>query len=211
MSEGIIIALIGFAGAILGALISGLASIVAANMKGKSDGQGSTSCAVTGLIASIGGVGGLILGALFGVFLYQKSFTAPNTAEPIYSGNSPSSNIAPLIISDITNNKVYNFDFPGNNVSSSCSGGYLETKMNEITYQLTVPDSWVVIIDSWKANWSSGDYQNDGILIISGNWQGTVTINTGAICAVSINSAEVALDGRRAVNGYDGRPEFTIP
>jgi hypothetical protein len=84
MSDGIIIALIGVVSAILGALITGLTTIVAASMKGKSEGksenQSSVSCAVIGLVASLGGVGGLVLGALFGVFLFQKVASNPNVS-----------------------------------------------------------------------------------------------------------------------------------
>lgn len=73
MSEGVIIALISFATAVLGAAITGFATVAAAGLKEKSDGKGSISCAIVGLVASIGAIGGLVLGAFFGVFLLQKA------------------------------------------------------------------------------------------------------------------------------------------
>ena len=79
MSEGIIVALIGFAGAIIGASISAFGSIAAAERKNGN----SLSCGLLGLISSIGALGGLILGSIFGMFLMQ-----PN---PISIKTTPSS------------------------------------------------------------------------------------------------------------------------
>lgn len=73
MSEGITVALIGFAGAVLGAAIAGFAAIAAAGAK--KEGQTSLSCGLLGLFASLGAAGGLVLGALFGSTLIQR--TAP--------------------------------------------------------------------------------------------------------------------------------------
>ena len=69
MSEGIVIALIGFAGAVVGAAIAGFATIAAAGIRGKE--RDSISCGVVGLLASLGAAGGLILGAIFGASLIQ--------------------------------------------------------------------------------------------------------------------------------------------
>jgi|GEM_PF-6232268 len=70
MSEGIVIALIGFAGAVLGAAIAGFATVTAAGIKGK--GEGSISCGLVGLLASLGAAGGLVLGAVFGASVIQQ-------------------------------------------------------------------------------------------------------------------------------------------
>ena len=83
--------------------------------------------------------------------------------------------------------------------------------MSIVEYQMNVPQSWAVIIDSWKAEWESGNYQNDGILIITGAWQEIVKINTGAICAVPSELLQSNLQIRRNLSGNDGRPEYTIP
>ncbi len=126
--------------------------------------------------------------------------------------NPKLSQIAPVVINDVTNKNTYSYNFPpvANN-PSSCVGAYLETGMTTIDYQLDVPNSWVVIIDSWKAEWSSGDYQNNGIVIITGEWQGNVKVNIGAICIVPANLLQSNLEIRRNLTKNDGRPEYTIP
>ena len=87
MSDGIIIAFISLVGAILGALITGFTTIIAAGVKGKSEGknenQGSSSCAIVGLVATLGGIGGLVLGGFFGVFLFQKAVGTLPTQSPL--------------------------------------------------------------------------------------------------------------------------------
>ena len=60
MSEGVIVALISFASAVVGAAITGFATVVAAGIKNKGENQGSASCGVVGLVASIGAAGGQI-------------------------------------------------------------------------------------------------------------------------------------------------------
>jgi hypothetical protein len=75
MSEGIVIALIGFAGAVLGAAIAGFATVTAAGIKGK--GEGSISCGLVGLLASLGAAGGLVLGAVFGASVIQQRVASP--------------------------------------------------------------------------------------------------------------------------------------
>lgn len=82
MSEGIVIALIGFVGAVLGAAIAGFATIAAAGVKGK--GEGSISCGLVGLLAFIGAAGGLVLGAVFGASLIRnQAISVPRPSYPI--------------------------------------------------------------------------------------------------------------------------------
>jgi len=80
MSEGIVVALIGFAGAVLGAAIAGFAAIAAAGTK--KEGQTSLSCGLLGLFASLGAAGGLVLGTLFGSTLIQRTMS-PQPTNPI--------------------------------------------------------------------------------------------------------------------------------
>jgi hypothetical protein len=117
-----------------------------------------------------------------------------------------------LIVTDITNNAVHGFNI--NDVtdsSKSCPGAYLETGNAQITYKIKTPSEGVIIIDSWQAEWEFGSYQNDGFLIITGEWEGTIKINTGAICGVPVEKAQTALQYRRNVTGNDGRPEYPLP
>lgn len=85
MSEGITIALIGFAGAVLGAAIAGFASIAAAGVK--KEGQNSISYGLLGLLASIGAAGGLVLGALFGSMLVRQTDVSSTSSAPIIPGS----------------------------------------------------------------------------------------------------------------------------
>lgn len=75
MSEGIIIALIGLAGAVIGAAITGFATIVAHQPRSSTGSR--SSCGTIGLIASVGAAVGLVLGAILGVFLVQQIAPSP--------------------------------------------------------------------------------------------------------------------------------------
>lgn len=85
MSEGITIAFIGFAGAVLGAAIAGFASIAAAEVK--KEGQNSISCGLLGFLASIGAAGGLVLGALFGSMLVRQTGFSSLPTAPMTTGS----------------------------------------------------------------------------------------------------------------------------
>jgi hypothetical protein len=89
MSEGVIIALISFASAVVGAAITGFATVVASGNKAKNENQGSSSspvsCAVVGLVASIGAGGGLVLGALFGLSLVRADNPSTTSNNPVIS------------------------------------------------------------------------------------------------------------------------------
>lgn len=117
-----------------------------------------------------------------------------------------------LTIDDKTNNILSTYTLSaGISSPASCPGIYLETGASEIIYEIVAPASWVIVIDSWKADWATGSYQNDGILVITGEWQGDVKVNTGAICAVSREKAQTAIQYRRNLTGNDGRPEYFLP
>lgn len=91
MSEGIVIALIGFAGAVFGAIIASATSILVASLIRKDDhslnlSQLSTaSCAVFVLLAAIGGAIGLAAGAFFGSELVQPA--KPTTESQVILNN----------------------------------------------------------------------------------------------------------------------------
>jgi hypothetical protein len=95
MSEGLIIALIGLAGAILGALLSGFFSVIVAGMNSKNDSKSGNknpmSCATVGLFISIGGIVGLVVGAFFGLFLFQQLVWITSSEPQV---NSPQSQTA---------------------------------------------------------------------------------------------------------------------
>jgi hypothetical protein len=87
MSEGIIVALISGAGAIIGAAITAFGSIAAAERKNNGNQMG---CGLLGFIASAGALGGLVLGAVFAVLLTR--FTGPTSpSAPIQQVGTESS------------------------------------------------------------------------------------------------------------------------
>jgi len=78
MSEGILIALIGVAGAVIGAAITGSAAIIAASIKGREQNINvGTSCGMLILSAAVGAAVGLVLGAAFGVMLIRQIMPTP--------------------------------------------------------------------------------------------------------------------------------------
>ena len=98
MSQSIAVALIGFAGAVVGAAITGFAAIAAAGIRGKE--RDSISCGVVGLLASLGAAGGLILGAIFGASLIQvqtDSTFLPSRNSPSVT-QQPTSFPTPLVV-----------------------------------------------------------------------------------------------------------------
>ncbi len=68
MSEGIMIAIIGLIGTILGAAIGAFAALIKSGM-GTSGNGTQSGCAIVGLIASLAGAIGLVVGVSFGVFI----------------------------------------------------------------------------------------------------------------------------------------------
>ena len=79
-----------------------------------------------------------------------------------------------------------------------------------VEYNLVVPKGWVIVWDSWKAYWSDGSYENDGLLIIYGNWQGTVTIVNGEYCAVPVEWSDFAINLRSGAVTKSNRQQFII-
>jgi hypothetical protein len=79
MSEGIVVALISVAGAVIGAAITAFGSMAAAERKNDSSKMG---CGLLGFIASAGALGGLVLGAVFAVLLTQFTGSTTSTIEP---------------------------------------------------------------------------------------------------------------------------------
>ena len=142
----------------------------------------------------------------------QSEEASTNLSDESVTSSAPTVLPNSLSIIDVTNNKSYTFDYPPDaNAPTSCAGAYLETGRAITEYQLIIPEAWVVVIDSWKAEWPSGSYQNDGILIITGEWQGNVIVNTGAICVSPASILQSVLETRRNLTGNDGRLEYTIP
>lgn len=150
MSEGIVIALIGFAGAILGAAIAGFATLTAAGTKGKSN--ESISCSLIGLFASIGAAGGFVIGGFFGASLMQQSPQVPPlspTQQPFpqtISGYIPGSSEEAAIL----------FGGPPAEAWKQCPGEPINCwtfSLPGTSYRLSVPENCLRpdgSIDGWK-------------------------------------------------------------
>ena len=195
MSEGIIVALISVAGAIIGAAITAFGSIAAAERKNNGSQMG---CGLLGFIASAGALGGLVLGAVFAVLLTQ--FTGPTPpSEPQYPTPQPSTRgnvLEPLIINGIS------YQVP-NYSAIQCLGGSKSERQTgadtSLSYTLRIPTGWYIVWDSYQASWTpnNGQYTNEGLLAIYGPWEGTVNINTGEYCAVPVEWADFAWENRK--------------
>lgn len=91
MSDGLIVALIGFIGTLLGAAVGAFATIRAAQLKASSENQGNPPYrplpfAVIGLISSLAAVVGLVLGVLFATQIIQL---LANNSQVTFAVNLP--------------------------------------------------------------------------------------------------------------------------
>ena len=82
---------------------------------------------------------------------------------------------------------------------------------NIVDYNVIVPDGWVMMWDSWQAQWPGGSYDDNGLLIIKGPWSGTITINSGGSCSGPLEWYDSILQNRRDSYPVTSRPEFSIP
>lgn len=97
MTESLLIAIIGLAGAVLAALIGAFGSIAAAEIKGKREGKSGdrglgfsgVSCGLVGLVTSIMETLGLVLGVLFGASIVQTTGIAPQPSAAIPTASRP--------------------------------------------------------------------------------------------------------------------------
>jgi hypothetical protein len=93
-----------------------------------------------------------------------------------------------------------------------CVAQEVNTGMKVVkSYDVSVPDGWVMMWSSWKAKWPGGNYNENGLLIIRGPWQGTLSIDTGGSCSGPIQWYDFILDNRRKDYPVPSRPEYTIP
>lgn len=106
----------------------------------------------------------------------------------------------------------HSYDKPNPSSTPYCVAQETHTNgENIVDYTVIVPDGWVMMWNSWKAQWPSGSYDDDGLLIINGPWSGTVTINTGGSCSGPSEWFDFILQNRRNDYLVPSRPEFTIP
>lgn len=130
----------------------------------------------------------------------------PSPTESGSNNQNSSSFIAssPLVI----NGKSYSV--PTSNTPFCIASEQTGYTSSGVDYDLVVPKGWVIVWDSWKAYWSDGKYENDGLLIVSGNFQGKVTIVNGEYCAVLVEWKDFAINLRANAVARASRPQFTI-
>lgn len=98
-----------------------------------------------------------------------------------------------------------------NTTNPYCVAQEVNTGMDVVkSYDISVPDGWVMMWDSWKAEWPGGSYNENGLLIILGPWQGTLTIDTGGSCSGPIQWYDFILDNRRKNYPVPSRLEYTL-
>jgi hypothetical protein len=190
MSEGIIIALITSATTIIAALIGLFGSLF------KDVGQGKDTASkigMIGLVATMCGFLGLITGLTGSVFyvrqINQAQTTNPSHTNPEYTNSF--SNPKSLVIDGVS------YSMPDPNSSPHCVAQEVHTNgENIVTYNITVPDGWVMMWDSWKAKWDGDSYNQDGLLIIKGPYNGTIEINTGGSCSGPIEWYDFIYENR---------------
>ena len=125
--------------------------------------------------------------------------TTAGTEIIIDSQSNLPSNMINATDSLIINSKSYAIPTDTSNIA--CIAGE-QTGYSSVKYSLVVPEGWVVVWDSWKAYWPNSNYEQDGFLVIYGNWDGEVTIVNGEYCAVPVE-----LIPKRDLNGAVNNPD----
>ena len=175
---------------------------------------------IFGVIAACISVTGLIIIAFINngfIFAGAGNSNPPNiqpTSEPVITSPPQTTNdnqnsdsfiaSSPLII----NGKSYSV--PTSNSPYCVASEATGYTSGNIDYDLIVPKGWVIVWDSWKAYWTGGNYENDGLLIVYGSLQGKVTIVNGEYCAVPVEWKDFAISLRANAVTKPSRPQFSI-
>ena len=192
------------------------------NSQNDKEGSGHVKAAMIGgifalLAACIGGIF-LILNTMInnGVIVFGMSNPSSPATEIAYesatespdTGSSPNSNSfiasSPLVINGTS------YSVPNSNSPFCVASQQTGYTSSGVEYDLVVPKGWVIVWDSWKAYWSGGSYENDGLLIVYGNLQEKVTIVNGEFCAVPVEWKDFAINLRANAVARASRPQFSI-
>lgn len=118
----------------------------------------------------------------------------------------PSTDNTSLII----NGKSYSYPDPSSSFRCIAQDQHTNGK-NIVAYDVIVPEGWVMMWNSYKANWASGSYDGDGLLIITGPWTGQITINTGGSCSGPIEWYDQIKSNRISDYYVANRLEYKVP
>jgi hypothetical protein len=102
------------------------------------------------------------------------------------------------------------YTFPDLNTAPHCIAPEVATGEARAKYNLQVPKGWVMVWDSNKAFWADGQYENNGLLVIYGEWTGSIEIEKGGSCSVPVEWLDFALKQRRESFPVESRPEFYV-
>ena len=102
------------------------------------------------------------------------------------------------------------YTFPDLKTAPHCIAPEVATGETRAQYNIQIPKGWVMVWDSNKAFWFSGRYENNGLLVIYGDWTGSIEIEKGGSCSVPVEWLEFALQQRRGSFPVESRPEFFI-
>ena len=102
------------------------------------------------------------------------------------------------------------YTFPDLSTTPHCIALEVATGEARAKYNIQVPKGWVMVWDSNKAFWVGGQYENNGLLVIYGEWNGSIEIEKGGSCSVPVEWLDFALKQRRGSFPVESRPEFYI-
>ena len=102
------------------------------------------------------------------------------------------------------------YTFPDLNTAPHCIAPEVATGETRAQYNIQVPKGWVMVWDSNKAFWVGGQYENNGLLVIYGEWNGSIEIEKGGSCSVPVEWLDFALQQRRGSFPVESRPEFYV-
>ena len=161
-------------------------------------------------VAIIGGTCAVIA-AIAGVVasrILDRTLPAPTPAPAQATVHlEPASNVSTKML--VINGA--NYPYPDSTSTPYCIASELNTGMgNRVSYEITVPDGWVMAWDFYKAYWGSDQHESDGLLVITGPWQGSITIDTGGSCSGPIEWSDWIVNNRMTAFPVPSRPIFYL-
>lgn len=104
-----------------------------------------------------------------------------------------------------------NYLYPNPSDSPYCIAPEVNTGMGiTVEYEIEVPDGWIMVWDFYKAYWNNEQHDSDGLLVITGPWQGNIKIDTGGSCSGPIEWADWIISNRSNAYAVSSRPVFYL-
>lgn len=161
-------------------------------------------------VAIIGGTC-TVIAAIAGVVasrVLDRSMPAPtpvSTQVTVQNGSAPDASPEMLVVNG------GRYPYPDSTSTPYCIAQDVYTGMDtRLSYEVTVPDSWVMVWDFHKASWENERYEDNGLLVITGPWQGTLDINTGGSCSGPVGWKDWLIDTRTNAYPIPSRPIYYL-